>query len=286
MSGPDFIIIGAMKCGTTSLAADLAAQADVFFTSPKEPNYFSDDAVFAQGPDWYAGLFADAKPNDLKGEGSTHYTKLPTHPHTLDRISALPEGCRFIYMIRNPVARAMSHYIHEWSQGIITTDPEAAFQSHPELVDYGRYAWQIAPWLQRFGADRILLTSLEQFTAHPQVELDRIGAFLGRSFTHVEMGAQNASVDRFRPLPMSGLLVNNPVAEFLRRSLVPKSLREKIRKARSIQTHPDLPDALRRQLEARFLADRAELSRAFPRHPALDLCYPFAPEARQARASA
>jgi hypothetical protein len=276
MSGPDFIIIGAMKCGTTTLAAELAAQDGVFFTTPKEPNYFSDDEIFAQGSDWYAALFSDARPGDLKGEGSTHYTKLPTHPRTLERMAALPRNCRFIYMIRNPVARAMSHYIHEWSRGVITTDPETAFQSHPELVDYGRYGWQIAPWLQHFGPGRILLTSLEQFTADPQPELDRIGAFLGRRFSHVEMGAQNASADRFRPLPMSGLLVNNPLATFLRRSLVPKSLREKIRKVRSIQSHPDLPDNLRQNLENRFLADRDELARAFPGHPALDLCYPFA----------
>lgn len=277
MTYPDFIIIGAMKCGTTTLAADLAAQDGVFFTTPKEPNYFSDDENFARGPDWYRGLFAKAVSGDLTGEGSTHYTKLPTHPHTLERMSGLPETCRFIYMIRNPVARAMSHYIHEWSRGVITTTPEAAFSSHPELVDYGRYAYQISPWLQAFGPSRILLTSLEQFSADPQVELDWIAAFLGRKgFTHVEMGAQNASTDRFRPLPMSRLLVDNPVATFLRRTLVPKSLRTRIRKTRSIQSHPALPEALRRQLEDRFLEDRTELARLFPGHPALRLCYPFA----------
>lgn len=277
MSHPDFIIIGAMKCGTTTLAADLAAQPGVFFTTPKEPNYFSDDENFARGPDWYGALFAGAAPGDLTGEGSTHYTKRPTHPQTLQRMSGLPETCRFIYMIRDPVARALSHYIHEWSRGVITAAPEAAFESHPELVDYGCYGYQIAPWMQAFGPRRILLTSLEQFRADPQAELDRIAAFLGRAgFTHVETGARNASADRFRPLPMSRLLVDNPVATLLRRALVPKSLRQRIRKARSIQVHPVLPEALRRQLEARFLEDRADLARLFPGHPALRLCYPFA----------
>lgn len=274
---PDFIVIGAMKSGTSTLAADLAAQDGVFFSTPKEPNYFSDDDVFAQGPEWYSTLFDGAGPNDLKGEGSTHYTKLPTHPKTLERMDVLPDHCRFIYMIRNPVARSMSHYIHEWSRGLITSSPEEAFVDFPELVDYGRYGWQIAPYIEKFGREKILLTSLEQYKASPQTELNRIAEFLGHpGLSHVDVGAQNASADRYKALPMSKLLVDNPVATFLRRTLVPKSVRENIRKARSIQTHPELPDDLRRSIEARFLEDRDVLARIFPDHPALSMCYPFA----------
>ena len=88
MSHPDYMIIGAMKCGTTSLAAQLGTQDGLFMTDPKEPYYFSDDPVFAQGPDWYAGLFADAAPGDLTGEATTHYTKRPDYPDTIARIQA------------------------------------------------------------------------------------------------------------------------------------------------------------------------------------------------------
>ena len=49
MALPDFLIIGAMKCGTTTLAAQLAAQDGLFITTPKEPNFFSDDADLCQG---------------------------------------------------------------------------------------------------------------------------------------------------------------------------------------------------------------------------------------------
>lgn len=274
---PDFILIGAMKCGTTSLAADLAAQDGVFFTSPKEPNYFSDDDVFAKGEAWYSGLFEGAAPYDLKGEGSTHYTKMPTHPKTLERMDALPDHCRFIYMIRNPVARAMSHYIHQWTHGVIKTSPEAAFDEFPELIDYGRYAWQIAPYIEKFGKDRIMLTSLEQFKSDPQMQLDLIAKFLGHEgFRHAAIDAQNTSEGRFKPLPMTRLLVDNPVATILRRTFVPKSVRERVRKSRSIQSHPELPDSLQREIETKFLEDREGLARLFPDHPALGLCYPFA----------
>ena len=60
MALPDFFIIGAMKCGTSTLQAQLARQDGVFMTTPKEPNFFSDDDIFAKGRAWYEGLFADA----------------------------------------------------------------------------------------------------------------------------------------------------------------------------------------------------------------------------------
>ena len=79
---PDFLIIGAMKCATTSLHDQLAAQPGLFMSEPKEPFFFSNDEVYARGIDWYAGLFAGAAAGDLCGESSTHYTKLPSYPRT------------------------------------------------------------------------------------------------------------------------------------------------------------------------------------------------------------
>jgi hypothetical protein len=276
MSLPDFLIVGAMKCGTSTLAAQLAAQDGVFMTVPKEPNFFSDDEVWARGESWYRGLFAGATTGDLKGEASTHYTKLPTHPKTLDRMSTLLEAPRIVYMIRNPVERTVSHYIHDWSQGEMSGDPVSAFARHPELVAYGRYGMQIEPYIARFGAENVFLTSLEQLKADPRAELDRIGAFLGRHLSWREdLGAQNVSAERSRRLPLHGLLVDNPVARVLRRTLVPKSVRTRIRERRQMQNRPELPDTLREAIEGEFAHDRELLARLFPDHPALDLCYPF-----------
>lgn len=131
MTGPDFLIIGAMKCGTSTLQAQLARQPGVFMTTPKEPNFFSDDAIYAKGPDWYAGLFADAAPGDLTGEASTHYTKLPTHPEALPRLTAALDAPKLIYMIRDPVTRTVSHFIHEWSMGVMQGDMGAALDDIP-----------------------------------------------------------------------------------------------------------------------------------------------------------
>jgi hypothetical protein len=280
MALPDFLIIGAMKCGTTTLQAQLAQVPGVFMTTPKEPNFFSDDDVWKEGRGWYEALFEDAGPQDLKGEASTHYTKLPTHPRTLERLRPMLPSPRIIYMIRNPLNRAVSHYLHAWSMGEAGGDAVAAFVETPAYADYGCYGMQIAPWVEAYGTDRILLTSLEQLTASPDAEFRRIQAFLGLAAIQDWDGGlapQNVSAERVRRLPMQAVLVDNPVARVLRRALVPKRMRTWVRERRQMQHRPTLPVTLRRQLEVDFLLDRENLARLFPDHPALTLCYPFAP---------
>ena len=275
---PDFIIIGAMKSGTTTLQSQLAAQDGVFMSTPKEPNYFSDDAIFAQGRDWYERLFAGATPNALKGEASTHYTKLPTYPETLARMTAVLPAPKLVYMIRNPMARAVSHYIHEWSLRGAGNDAQTAFRNQTEFVDYGRYAMQIAPFIEAYGSERILLTCLEAFKADPEAEFARVAAFLdlpeGTAWQH-DLEAQNVSGQRFRRLPFQSLLVDNTVARALRYALVPNSVRDKIRARRQITERPEIPADIDAQMKIQFLEDRERLAQFFPGHPALDLCYPF-----------
>lgn len=278
MACPDFIIIGAMKCGTSTLQAQLAAQDGVFMTTPKEPNFFSNDEIFRQGPGWYEALFDAAQSGDIKGEASTHYTKLPTYPETLARMKPLLPNLRLVYMIRNPLQRAVSHYIHEWSEARMTADLLAAFETRPELISYGSYGMQIAPYVEAYGIDNIHLTSLEQIKADPEGEFTRIARFLGlgpiAAWNH-DLAPQNVSAARARSIPFQDFLINNPAARALRHALVPKSVRIWIRKSRTMQDRPTLPDDLQEKLTATFVQDRAELVRHFPDHPALTACYPF-----------
>jgi hypothetical protein len=270
MSGPDFIIIGAMKCGTTTLATQLGAQSGVFLTTPKEPNFFSDDVVYAQGMAWYHALFAAAGATDIRGEASTHYTKLPTYGQTVARLRDHVPAPRLVYVLRDPIERAVSHYIHEWSQGIFSADPIAAFETHPELIDYGRYAMQIRPFVGAFGAQSICVTSLERLKSDPAAELARVGAHIGMTAPPVwqdDLGAQNVSAQRVRKLPFHTLLVDNALATTLRRVLVPKALRARIRSARSMGERPELPDSLKAQLRTVYAQDLAQLATIFPDTP-------------------
>lgn len=280
MKTPDFIIIGAMKCGTTTLASQLGAQDGLFMTDPKEPNFFSDDDIYAKGSGWYSALFDSAAPGDILGEASTHYTKLPTHPKVIERMTAAIAAPRLIYMIRNPVDRLVSHFIHEWSQGVLagSASIEEAVAQHGPLIDYSRYAYQIAPFIEAYGREAILLTSLERLKADRNGELVRIAAHIGHEGPvawHEENEAENVSSQRSRKLPFHSVIVDSAVATAVRRTLVPKSVRTWVRKARMMKERPSLPESLKLHLQDRFAEDREALARIFPEDPSLTLAYPY-----------
>lgn len=263
---PDFVIIGAMKCGTSSLHAQLALQPGFFMSEPKEPNFFSDDDVYAKGRDWYQGLFAAAADNDIKGESSTHYTKRPTYPDCFERLSSALPSARFIYVMRNPIDRLVSHYIHEWTMGNATGSISEEIERCRELIDYGRYAYQLEPYLERYGRERILPVFAERLKIQPDTELSRIASFLGVSTKLVwrdDVGPQNVSKERVRRFPLSGLLVGNPAAAFLRRTFVPQALRDKIKARFKMNERPALSETDIERLKLVFDEDLGRLGAMF-----------------------
>jgi hypothetical protein len=248
---PDFLIVGAMKCGTTTLAEQLGAQPGVFMTKPKEPFFFSNDDVFERGLDWYADLFAKAECGDIKGEASTHYTMLPTYPDTIARLKAAVPAPKLIYVLRNPVQRALSHYKHEWIERRITCDATTAFDRHPELIDYGRFAMQLEPFVKVFGCDAIKVTSLELLKTDRDEEFARLGRHIGMTTTarwRDDLKAKNVSSQRSRKLPLHRLLVSHPLSIKLRRSLVPKWLDQHIRLARTPPAQDKLPASVSQKI--------------------------------------
>ncbi len=153
---PDFIVIGAMKSATTTLHEQLARQPGIFMSRPKEPNFFSDDAIYARGWSWYSALFRPASAADLRGESSTHYTKLPTYPRTVERMVRDLPRLKLIYVMRHPIDRLVSQYVHEVTAGRIAVGLREALERHPELIDYSRYSMQLQPFLDVYGFADVL----------------------------------------------------------------------------------------------------------------------------------
>ena len=179
---PDFLIIGAMKAGTTTLYRDLLTHPRVFFPLDKEPNNLTRERVLEDaGRSEYAALFKDAGPDQLCGEASTAYTKRPTFEGVPARAaSLLGEGVRVVYLMREPVARARSHHRHMRHFGECETDDLAhAIERHPELIAYSRYAMQLEPWLGALGPGRVLALEMEAYTADRASTVARVQSFLG-----------------------------------------------------------------------------------------------------------
>ena len=89
---PDFVVIGAARCATTSLCRILRDHPAVFMSHPKEPHFFSRPDVFARGLEWYEALFDGACGMSVVGEGSTTYTKNSQFPNAAERLASSLEG--------------------------------------------------------------------------------------------------------------------------------------------------------------------------------------------------
>jgi hypothetical protein len=260
---PDFIVIGAMKSATTTLHEQLARQPGFCMSIPKEPNFFSDDRIFARGWGWYASLFHAAKATDLCGESSTHYSKLPTYPRTVERMRRDLPHLKLIYLMRHPVDRLKSQFVHEITTGRINEDLPEAVARFPELIDYSRYAMQLEPFLDAYGFGNVLPVFFARLVNHSQRELERIGSFLGLAgglkWDHT-MKPQNRGRDRLRASPIRDALVQAPVLSTLRQRMVPRHLSQSMKRLWRVRIDPPAMRAdLAMQLQEIFDADLAQL---------------------------
>jgi len=263
MTKPDFIIIGAMKSATSTLHEQLFLQEGIFMTTPKEPNYFSDDAIYAKGEAWYEGLFSEAKEGDLCGESSTHYTKSPDYPLTLERMSAKLKAPKLVYVMRHPVDRLVSHYIHQWSRNIFKCDINGAIDQYDELIDYGCYAKQIKPYIAEYGVENILFVFMEAIKECPQTQLEKVADFIGYKGQVVwqdELPKQNISSERIRVFPGYKVLVDSAFMEWLRRNFIPQFIRNAIKARLMKKNRPEINDKNMAKLVECFDGDLEELA--------------------------
>lgn len=257
---PDYIIIGAMKSATSSLQEQLAMQPGIFASEPKEPNFFSNDEIYANGHDWYSDLFSSASPSDILGEASTHYTKLPRYPNTVDRLAEYCPDVKLIYVMRHPIDRLISHYVHNWTMGYVgkNVDIEQAIKNYQNFVSYSLYSHQLNPFIDAFGRENILPVFFGHLFKDPQAELSRISKFIGytgRPIWYEDSGATNLTSERFRKFPLSSVLVESAFSTWLRKAIVPQSVRDAIKSRLKMDAKPVLSGETRLTLEKKFDED-------------------------------
>ena len=186
---PTFLIVGAMKCGTTSLYHYLAEHPEISMSRVKETNFFIVERNHSRGLEWYESLFAG--PAKACGEASPNYSKHWLFRGVPERIHAVLPQARLIYLVRDPIDRMISHYKHRLAQGTEKRPLREALtdrQRNPYLLS-SRYYESIAPFLRYYLRENILILTSEQLRHERQATLSRVFEFLNVNPAFIGPGA-------------------------------------------------------------------------------------------------
>lgn len=210
---PDFIMIGAQRCGTTSLFRALMEHPQVVRpTFHKGVNYF--DLNYYRGRNWYRGHFPLAEAAHWRTrragrpvvfEASGYYLY---HPFAIERIARSLPSVKLVVMLRDPVERAYSAYQHERARGFeweefetalalegdrligeverMRRDPgyESFSHRHHSYLHRGHYAEQLEAVFESFPVDQVHVMQSEAFFDDPATQFDSLVSFLGLSPAH------------------------------------------------------------------------------------------------------
>ena len=223
---PDALIIGAPKAGTTALHAALAQHPQIYASPVKEPKYYMccdapppayrgpGDSHSRQEWVWrredYTALFDPAPELSVRLESTPFYLYLPSARRRI--AEELPQA-KLIVIVRDPIDRAYSNWMHLWVDGL---EPIADFVEAWHAEDsriaagwapfwhyrrLGRYGQQLDDLLGRVDRDRVLVLRYWQLVSKPIETLNRVARFLGIAEDRVSA----LPPDNFRPFVAPGL---------------------------------------------------------------------------------
>jgi len=175
---PTFIVIGAMKAGTTSLFHYLRNHDQIFMSKIKELDFFVAESNWGRGLDWYRHQFSGAGDARARGEASTLYTKYPQYDGVPARIAGVLPDVRLIYVVRDPIVRMRSHYQHRVKTGAETAPPEVALLEDPTYLACSRYGMQFDRYLDHFPREQILLVASEDLRTDRRRTVQGVYEFL------------------------------------------------------------------------------------------------------------
>lgn len=168
-----------MKAGTSTLHRLLSSHPEIFMSEAKEPAFFADPAAlladsrlvsshgFAGDELKYLDLFKHSDAVRYRGESSTHYTKRPRITNVAERMVAFSPGSHIIYVVRDPIERALSHYLHAVRNKMEWRECSQAIRANPFYIKVSEYAYQITPFVSLFGQDRVKLVCFEEMVSEP-----------------------------------------------------------------------------------------------------------------------
>ena len=187
---PNFITIGAMKSGTTSLYRNLQLHPKIGMSKLKELHYFS--RHFDRPLEWYANQFTDEKP--VNGDITPGYSWAHIFPDVAERIYKTIPDVKLIYIVRDPIDRIISHLHHDLYRGRLTVkNIDRTVLEDPQYVATSKYYYQISQYLKFFKKEQILLVETNNLKDDFNGTLNKICDFLGVEAINFEEKIETAN---------------------------------------------------------------------------------------------
>ncbi|RRO24655.1 sulfotransferase domain-containing protein [Flavobacteriaceae bacterium 14752] len=245
MIKPNLLVIGAMKCASTSLHNYLDLHPKIQMSEPKELEFFSSEENFSKGLEWYSQFFDLQYP--LRGESSTNYTKRHRFKNVPERINeTLGSNVKLIYIVRDPIERFQSHFTDSKTYGhtpsncdINITVENLSFDDH--ILQTSKYYYQVKEYLQIFDKKEVYFLKSEDLKHDPQSTLNKVFKFLEVDL--IEIIKIESNLSKTKSYPSSGyaqfinirsikslkkLLPNSLISDLKNSILIKKISRKKI----------------------------------------------------------
>ncbi len=284
MKRPEFFIVGAPKCGTTSLYVQLQEHPEIFLPRVKEPAFFDVDLYqpkrVTNSLEQYLSYFAEATDGQIAGEASTSYLY---SARAATEIAAFEPNAKIIAMIRDPVELMHSFHSQLVYQGTETIDDfEAALEASdqrrprtqpgaqdrlPQVLLYRDVAClcgQLERYFDTFGRERVLVLLLDDYQRDPRRVYAQVLDFLGVSpgfepeFKIVNRfkGLRSRRLHRFLVAPP------RPLRAAVRAVVPPKPRYALLGRVRALNTRPQARPPMDPKLAARLRSEfAAEVAR-------------------------
>lgn len=175
---PNLVIIGAMKCGTSSLHNHLNLHPQIRMSQPKELDFFVEEKNWRRGLKWYQSKFTESA--EVLGESSPNYSKYPLFKGVTERMHRIIPDAKLIFLVRDPIKRIVSHYIHN----VAAREEHQSFSQaltdlhNNKYVNCSQYHMQLEHYLGYYPPSNILVLSLEDLAQDQVKTLHRVFCFL------------------------------------------------------------------------------------------------------------
>ncbi|HDY74541.1 MAG TPA: sulfotransferase [Euryarchaeota archaeon] len=176
---PNLIIIGAQKCATSALHYYLGLHPQIFMSKQKELDFFIGERSWGKGISWYKSHFTGTF--KIYGEASPNYTVHPLYKEVPARMYSLVPEAKLIYLVRDPLERIVSHYVHRLASGKEKRKFEELFvdiNSAEVYLARSRYCEQIEQFLKYFPKKNILILNQEDLLLNRDSTMKTVFRFL------------------------------------------------------------------------------------------------------------